>query len=55
MFRPSQAQIAQNPNIPLLVKLDGEITVRPSSSAITSKKEYDDDEDEKREQEEMLK
>ena len=50
MFRPSQAQLAANKDIPLIVKLDGELTVRLSSSELTSNSKFDDNEDEMREQ-----
>lgn len=55
MFRPNQAQLASKADIPLIVKVDAEISVRPSSTDITSLPEYDDDEDEKREEQEIIK
>lgn len=42
MFKPDQSQLAEIPNLPVLVKIDAEITVRPSDSEITTKMEYED-------------
>ena len=41
MFKPNQAQLQEEPNLPILVKLDAELTVRPSDSALTTSNEHD--------------
>lgn len=42
MFKPDQSQLAEIPNLPVLVKIDAELSVRPSDSELTTAKEYDD-------------
>ena len=42
MFKPDQSQLAEIPNLPVLVKIDAELTVRPSESEITTSMEYVD-------------
>lgn len=42
MFKPDQSQLAEIPNLPVLVKIDAELSVRPSDSELTTANEYDD-------------
>lgn len=53
MFTPTQAQQAANPNIPAVVKVDAEITVRLTTSSLTSDPSNDDHEETQREAEEL--
>lgn len=55
MFRPTQAQLSENKNLPAVVKLDGLITVRLTTSELTSAKRFDDDNDDRHMAEEVLK
>lgn len=55
MFRPTQAQLAEKPTLPAIVKLDAEITVRGTDSPLTSDPQFDDLEEAKREEAEVEK
>lgn len=56
MFRPTQAQIAEDPSIPSIVKLDAEITVRiTNDEKLTSDAKFNDLEEAKWEEEEVVK
>lgn len=42
MFKPDQSQFAEIPDLPLLVKIDAELTVRPSESDLTTNMDFED-------------
>jgi len=47
--------LAENKNLPAIVKIDGFLTVRQTTSELTSAKKFDDDRDEKMEADEVIK
>lgn len=42
MFKPNQGQLAEIADLPVLVKIDAELTVRPSDSDLTTSNDYYD-------------